>query len=167
MLVCDHFFLLVCSSGIFDRCFDKSVDFHWGGGFYLLARLVLCENEFSESFLDYFMIREKKDSDWSCQSLGFILIWIKLANAGILEQGENFAVMWVMSYGRVLCPSWWKGSFSLSQTHRAGSLQCQHSNHACRQKLVMTRPYLFVEFHIWCLVPETDWNLPVSQNHWS
>lgn len=55
------------------------------------------------------MFREKKDSDWSCQSLGFILSWIKLANSGILEQGENFAVMWIMS-------------MDMCCTHRGGRL---------------------------------------------
>lgn len=59
-------------------------------------------------------------------------------------------------YGRVLHPSWWKAPSVCPPTHRAGSLQCQHSNHAGRQKLVTTKPYrdvILLEFHIWFLCP--------------
>lgn len=62
-------------------------------------------------------------------------------------------------YGRVLCPLWWKAPSVCPPTHRAGSLQCQHPNHACRQKLVTTRRYLdftLLEFHIWLPWRQTE-----------
>lgn len=48
------------------------------------------------------MFHEKKDSDVSGQSVGFISSWswMKLANSGILEWGENCAAMGVASVER-------------------------------------------------------------------